>query len=216
MPRVMFRSKKPKRINGKKDMISERELPEKLKKKLSRNLSERRYEHTLGVAYTAACLAMRFGADPLKAEIAGLLHDCAKEFSEKELLKLGEKYGYHFEDYELEAPQVMHAVIGPYIAKDKYGVDDPEILSAIRWHTTGRGDMTLLEKIVFTADYIEPNRFKASNLPEIRTLAFSDLSYCVYRISEDTLSYLRTRGIPVDPMTGECYQWLKENGNHDK
>ena len=93
MPRVMFRSKKPKRINGKKDMISERELPEKLKKKLSRNLSERRYEHTLGVAYTAACLAMRFGADPLKAEIAGLLHDCAKEFSEKELLKLGEKYG---------------------------------------------------------------------------------------------------------------------------
>ena len=194
MPRVMFRSKKPKRINGKKDMISERELPEKLKKKLSRNLSERRYEHTLGVAYTAACLAMRFGADPLKAEIAGLLHDCAKEFSEKELLKLGEKYGYHFEDYELEAPQVLHAVIGPYIAKDKYGVDDPEILSAIRWHTTGRGDMTLLEKIVFTADYIEPNRFKASNLPEIR----------------------RTRGIPVDPMTGECYQWLKENGNHDK
>jgi predicted HD superfamily hydrolase involved in NAD metabolism len=95
-------------------------------------------------------------------------------------------------------------------------VDDPEILSAIRWHTTGRGDMTLLEKIVFTADYIEPNRFKASNLPEIRRLAFEDLSYCVYRISEDTLSYLRNRGIPVDPMTGECYQWLKENGNHDK
>ena len=177
MPRVMFRSKKPKRINGKKDMISERELPEKLKKKLSRNLSERRYEHTLGVAYTAACLAMRFGADPLKAEIAGLLHDCAKEFSEKELLKLGEKYGYHFEDYELEAPQVLHAVIGPYIAKDKYGVDDPEILSAIRWHTTGRGDMTLLEKIVFTADYIEPNRFKASGDPH--TGFFGSFLLCV-------------------------------------
>ena len=197
-------------------MKNDRELPEKLKRKLSRNLSERRYEHTLGVAYTAACLAMRHGGDPLKAEIAGLMHDCAKEFSEKDLLKLGEKFGYSFKPYELEAPQVLHAVIGPFIAKEKYGISDPEILSAIRWHTTGKGDMTLLEKIVFTADYIEPNRCKASNLPEIRRLAFEDLSYCVYRISEDTLSYLRNRGIPVDPMTGECYQWLKENGNHDK
>ena len=89
-------------------MKNDRELPEKLRRKLSGNLSERRYEHTLGVAYTAACLAMRHGVDPLKAEIAGLMHDCAKEFSEKDLLKLGEKFGYSFKPYELEAPQVLH------------------------------------------------------------------------------------------------------------
>ena len=70
-------------------------------------------------------------ADPLKAEIAGLLHDCAKEFSEKELLKLGEKYGYHFEDYELKAPQVLHAVIGPYIAKEKYRAGEGLMLDII-------------------------------------------------------------------------------------
>ena len=200
MPRVMFRSKKPKRINGKKDMISERELPEKLKKKLSRNLSERRYEHTLGVAYTAACLAMRFGADPLKAEIAGLLHDCAKEFSEKELLKLGEKYGYHFEDYELEAPQVLHAVIGPYIAKDKYGVDDPEILAAIRWHTTGKGDMTLLEKIVYLADKIEPSR-NYTDLTPIRTAAEIDLDSAMRMTALAVKNKFVSQGRDIHPMT---------------
>ena len=209
MSRVMFRRKKTKRINGKKDMRSERELPEKLKKKLFRNLSERRYEHTLGVAYTAACLAMRFGADPLKAEIAGLLHDCAKEFSEKELLKLGEKYGYHFEDYELEAPQVLHAVIGPYIAKDKYGVEDPEILSAIRWHTTGKPDMAPLEKIIYLADYIEPTR-DFPGVDTLRGLAYEDLDRALLLGLQMTIEEVRSHGEEpyIDTLTA-C-AWYEE------
>lgn len=193
----------------------DREYFDRIRKKLQKNLSANRYEHTLGVAYTSACLAMRYGADVEKAELAGLLHDCAKEFREKELLKMGEERGHRFTDAELRAPQVLHAVVGPYVAREKYGVEDPEILDAIRWHTTGHGSMTLLEKIVFTADYIEPNRYKADDLPEMRALAFRDLTYCVYRITEDTLDYLDRKGVMTDPMTEQCFLWLKENGNHD-
>ena len=192
-----------------------REEFEKLREKLEKALSAKRYNHTLGVAYTAACLAMRYGVDPEKAELAGLLHDCAKEYSVKEMIEVGERNGLSFTKADLDAPQVLHAVIGPFVAGSRYGVTDPEILSAIRWHTTGHADMTLLEKIIFTADYIEPNRDKAEDLPVVRPLSFRDLTACVFRITEDTLSYLKKKQVPVNPGTMECYEWLKENGTHD-
>ena len=118
---------------------------EKIRQKLEKNLSAPRFEHTLGVAYTAACLAMRFGADMNKAFLAGLLHDCAKEYKEKDLLKMREESGIEPTEAELNAPQVLHAVFGPYVAKKQYAADDPEVLEAIRWHTTGKKDMSLLE-----------------------------------------------------------------------
>lgn len=195
-------------------MVDRAEL-NKIREKLEKSLNAARYQHTLGVAYTAACLAMRHGEDPLAAELAGLLHDCAKEYKTKELLALGRSFGYHFSEEELNAPQVLHAVIGPYVAQEKYHVNAPEILAAIRWHTTGAANMSLLEKIVFTADYIEPNRDQAENLAEMRTLAFCDLTHCVFRIAEDTLMYLEQKGIKADPMTRQCYLWLKENGAYD-
>lgn len=193
----------------------DREDFEKLRNRLEKALSRKRYNHTLGVAYTAACLAMRYGLDPERAELAGLLHDCAKEYSVEEMTEVGEKNGLSFTKRDLEAPQVLHAVVGPFVARDKYGVSDPEILSSIRWHTTGHADMTLLEKIIFTADYIEPNRDKAEDLTIVRPLAFRDITECVFRITEDTLLYLRKKQVPVDPGTQECYDWLKENGIHD-
>lgn len=184
---------------------------EGLRGELEKNLSRARYQHTLGVACTAACLAMRYGADPESAEIAGLLHDCAKEYREKELLFLGREFGLRFSEAEEKAPQILHAIVGPCIARQKYGLDDSEILSAIRWHTTGRAGMSLLEQIVFVADYIEPNRDKDEDLPEIRALAFQDLQECVYRISENTLKYLKKSGAPADPMTEQCFLWFREH-----
>ena len=86
---------------------------EKIRQKLEKNLSASRYQHTLGVAYTAACLAMRYGEDPEKALTAGLLHDCAKEYKEKELLKMAPDAGVVLTKSELNAPQVLHAVLGP-------------------------------------------------------------------------------------------------------
>ncbi|MBQ7536386.1 MAG: bis(5'-nucleosyl)-tetraphosphatase (symmetrical) YqeK [Stomatobaculum sp.] len=190
---------------------------EKIRQKLEKNLSASRYQHTLGVAYTSACLAMRFGADARKALIAGLLHDCAKEYKEKELLKMAPEAGIIFTEEELNAPQVLHAVLGPYVAGKKYSIEDPEILSAIRWHTTGKEDMTLLEQIVFTADYIEPNRDKAPDLPEVRPLAFSDLKLCMLKITEHTLDYLDSKGVKADSNTKNCYEWLKKEkeSEHD-
>lgn len=186
-----------------------------IREKLKKNLSSKRYEHTLGVAYTSACLAMRYGADQYRAELAGLLHDCAKEYKDRELPDICAKSGFQIGAEERQAPQVLHAIYGPYLAKTRYGVTDAEVLDAIRWHTTGKPDMTLLEKIVFVADYIEPNRYKSDNLPVVRPLAFADLTACVYRITEDTLAYLKQRGYYIDRMTESCCKWLKENGTHD-
>lgn len=189
---------------------------EKIRQKLEKNLSASRFEHTLGVAYTAACLAMRFGADMNRAFLAGLLHDCAKEYKEKDLLKMREESGIEPTAAELNAPQVLHAVFGPYVAKKKYAVDDPEVLDAIRWHTTGKKDMSLLEQIIFTADYIEPHRDKARDLPEIRPLAFEDLDLCMLRITEDTLGYLETKGVEADPNTRNCFEWLNSCRNKQR
>ena len=192
---------------------------EKIRQKLEKNLSASRYQHTLGVAYTAACLAMRYGEDPEKALTAGLLHDCAKEYKEKDLLKMAPDAGIVLTEAELNAPQVLHAVLGPYVASKKYNIQDPDILSAIRWHTTGKENMTLLEQIVFTADYMEPNRDKAPDLPEVRPLAFRDLNLCMLMITEHTLEYLDAKGIEADPNTRNCCEWLrkeKESGYDHK
>ncbi len=187
-----------------------------IRKQLEQDLPEDRYQHTLGVEFTAACLAMRYGADVYKAELAGLLHDCAKMYSGQELIRLCAEAGVELTEGEKAAPKVLHAVYGPVLAKQRYGVDDVEILSAIRWHTTGRENMALLDKIIYTADFIEPCREMITILPEIRSLAFKDLTYAVFRIAEETIPYVKMRGLPIDSHTQGCYNWLKENGFHDR
>ncbi len=146
-----------------------------IKKQLHEALDEARYEHTMGVAYTAMCLAMRYGADLRNAEVAGLLHDCAKCVSNSKKIKECEKYGLEITSVEHKSPSLLHAKLGAFYAKEYYGVKEEEVLSAIRWHTTGKPAMTLLEQIVFVADYMEPNRDKAPHLDEIRGLVFRDL-----------------------------------------
>ncbi len=160
--------------------------------KLKTVLKPGRYQHTLGVAETAEKLARRYGASPEAARLAGLLHDCGKEVSDA----LG------------------HAEAGAKLAEQVYGVSDPEILSAIRCHTTGKPAMTLLEKILFVADYIEPGRHEAPHLPRLRKLAFQDLDETVLEISEETLVYLGEAGTAIDPRTQETcdyYRKRKEN-----
>lgn len=182
-----------------------------IKKDLQKLLKPGRYEHTMGVEYTACCLAMRYGADMKKADMAGLLHDCAKYLTSAQKLDYADRYGISVSEYERMNPELLHAKLGAYIARDRYGVDDPDILSAITWHTTGRPDMTLLDKIIFIADYIEPGRFKAGNLDEIRALAFQDLDLCLLKILSDTVSYLETRNIVTDPMTKKTWEYYRDS-----
>ena len=159
-------------------------------KKLKKYLDKDRYIHTLGVMYTAAALAMAHDYDMEQAQMAGLLHDCAKCIPNKKKLKICKKQNIGISSIEKNNPFLLHAKLGAYIAKEKYQIEDEEILSAIRWHTTGKEAMSELEKIVYIADYIEPGRNKAPRLSWIRKMAFEDLDEGMYYILKDSLSYL--------------------------
>ena len=104
---------------------------------------------------------------------------------------------------------LLHAKVGAVYAKDKYGVEDEDILNAITYHTTGRPAMSLLEKIVFIADYIEPYRDPLLNLDEIRKIAYENLDQAIVMISENTLDYLKDIGVAIDTMTNETYEYYK-------
>lgn len=181
-----------------------------LQKKVKHAMDDGRYQHTLGVMYTSAALAMRYGYDLQKAQLAGLLHDCAKCIPNGKKLKLCEKYHIPITDLERRNPFLLHAILGAYLAEHEYGVEDPEILSAIRYHTTGKPEMSLLDKIVYVADYIEPRRNKAKNLCEVRMLAFQDLDEALYRILADTLDYLGSGSGEIDEMSRRAYEYYKE------
>ncbi|SKB70842.1 putative HD superfamily hydrolase of NAD metabolism [Lachnospiraceae bacterium] len=178
-----------------------------IKHKMKKVLDKDRYQHTLGVAYTASCMAMRYGLDPDRLFLAGLLHDCAKNIPNGEKYALCKKYRIELNETEKKAPSLVHAKLGAYLAEHTYGIKDPEIIRAVRNHTTGRPGMSIIEKIIFTADYIELHRDQAPNLPEIRHMAFTDLDDAVLKILSDTLVFLNSKDRPVDPMTKETYDY---------
>lgn len=177
---------------------------------LEQELGYKRFIHTMYVAGTASSLAMCYGADLEKAETAGLLHDCAKCLDLHRMQRLCEKAGLTLSPFEKESGALLHSKAGSVLAKEKYGITDPDLLNAIRYHTTGRPGMSLLEKIIFVADYIEPGRFTAANLSQIRKMAFEDIDEALLKILYDTLVYLHTTGNPVDPMTQKTYEYYKQ------
>lgn len=169
----------------------------------------RRFIHTLGVQYTSASLAMRYGADMDKAQLAGLLHDCAKHMRPEKLLDISKKNSLEISGAQEHTPFLLHGRVGAFLARTKYGIEDEEILNAVEWHTTGHPDMNLLEKIVFVADYIEPNRDRAPNLASLRQISFENLDKAVYLIAEQTLNYLKNAPQDIDEMTQMTYDYYK-------
>ncbi len=174
------------------------------RKHLESKLNPMRYEHSISVSYTCIALAMRYGYDIHKAELAGLLHDCAKRYPDDTLIEKCRKHNISLSREEIAAPAVIHAKYGAWMAEHKYGISDGEILSAIQCHTTGKPDMGMLDKILYIADYIEPRRDKAPDLPRMRYLAFQDLDQTMYEILSGTLAYLKRKGSSVDPMTHQA------------
>ncbi|NLG24720.1 MAG: nicotinate (nicotinamide) nucleotide adenylyltransferase, partial [Clostridiales bacterium] len=142
-------------------------------------LSPSRFLHTISVAVTAVRLAIDHGVDPAKAHLAGMLHDCAKGLDAFQLMRLIRLGGISLDEMEMGMPALLHAPAGVVLARRDYGVTDPEVLSAIRWHTTGRRMMTDLEKVVYLADLIEPTRPNASAIEGLRNLAKVDLDAAV-------------------------------------
>ncbi len=178
--------------------------------KLTKYIDQNRWYHTQGVRYTAASMAMAHGVDLVRAETAGLLHDCAKCIPDSKKIKLCDKNHIAITDVERGNPFLLHSKVGAYIAREKYHVTDEAILDAIRYHTTGRPGMTPLEQIVFIADYIEPRRNKSKHLPEIRKTAFRDLDECCYMILKDMLLYLNSKKGEIDQNTQEAFAFYED------
>lgn len=182
-----------------------------IQNRLKKELNKRRFQHTLGVRYTAAALAMRYNYDIKRAEVAGLLHDCAKCFSNEKLLAKCKKYGIEMSEIEARNPYLLHAKYGAFLAKKVYHIEEEDVLQAIIYHTTGRANMSVLEKIIFIADYIEPNRKEILGLAQVRQSAFEDLDQTMYLILCHTLKYLETEyeKKEIDLNTAQAYEYYK-------
>ena len=177
--------------------LSRKEILRKLKELLDKE----RLNHSLGVAELAVKLAERYGYDPAKAELAGLVHDCAKCMSPAMLMKKIRDYGIELDEVEREYPPLWHAPVSAHLAKREFGVEDEEILRAIRLHTTGDAEMTLLDKIIYVADYADPTRDYPES-EEIREMALKDLDLAWLHTAKRKLIYvIKKEKVLIHPRT---------------
>ena len=186
---------------------------EEIQFELSNVLKKKRLMHTVGVRYTAQAMAMCFDEDMEKAGYAGMLHDCAQYLSDNEMLEACRRYKISMTEAEKKKPSLLHAKVGQVFAREVYGITDDSILSAIRWHTTGKPAMSTLEKIIYIADYIEPNRRPLPQMEQIRNMAFTDLNKTMYMILASTLSYLeesKENNDAIDKYTIDAFDFYKE------
>lgn len=185
---------------------------------LEQNLDEERFAHSIGCAECSVQLAQRFGLDENKAYIAGLLHDCAKCFSKDSMLEIIKKHSENICESEMSNFKTLHAPVSAYVAKVEFGVEDEEILSAIRWHTLGKIEMSEFEKIIFLADKIEPNTRK----PEYRNklLKILDekdgLNLAILSCYKETIKSLVERNLEICQVTIDIYNNLQKISDRDK
>lgn len=186
---------------------------ERVKEQLKSDLKEARYNHVLRVTDETFKLnqLLNLGLDDRKVIMAALLHDCAKNNEEKYFNEFKNKYNLKreevFKDFAL-----THAILGVYVAMEVYGVYDPEILDAIRWHTTGKEDMTLLEKIIFIADFTEPGRnFKESTL--VRNEVLKDLDKGILLCLDVTIEHLIQKHVIINIETLKARNYLLRRVN---
>ena len=170
-------------------------------------LKYKRIPHVLGTEQEAIRLAERYGADVEKARVAALLHDCTKKLDMEQQLALCRQYGIQLDELERRALKLLHAKTGAAIARDVFGVDD-EIYHAIWWHTTGHAGMTLLEKIIYLADYIEPSR-DFPGVDKLRSVCYKDLDEGLLLGLEMTIKEMTDLGNPVHHATIEARDALK-------
>lgn len=176
-----------------------------LRAKVMPYLTEKRVAHVLGCENEAVSLANRWGEDPERAAVAGILHDITKKLSAEEQLKLCEKYGIINDAAEVANPKLLHAKTGAAFARELFGIED-DIYGAIRWHTTGKPDMTLLEKIIYLADFVEPTR-NFPGVEELRELCFEDIDAAMAKGLEMSLEFIRSGGAEPYKDSVEACEW---------
>ena len=183
---------------------------EQMKETLATLLTEHRYTHSLGVVETAVKMARIFGVDSEKTEIAALLHDCAKQIPHPTQLDLCKELGIPLDEVKEKELGLLHAEIGAYMAEHEFGITDTEILDAIRYHTLGRVQMTDMEKILYLADIIEPNRKEFDGINELRALCFENLDRALLYGFGLTISHTNRRGHILHNQTIEAEKYIRE------
>ena len=176
-----------------------------LRERAYKFLKPSRVPHVAGCEHEAVKLAERWGEDPGDAAEAGILHDITKKLTMPEQLKLAEKYGIVFDALERENIKLTHAITGAALSRELFGVME-RVYDAIRWHTTGRPDMTMLEKIIYLADYIEPTRDFPGVAP-LRALSYEDIDAAMALGLRMSLDELRAAGIEPHHCSVEAYRW---------
>jgi nicotinate-nucleotide adenylyltransferase len=177
---------------------------DKIKKRLHYELSPKRFLHTRGVAEEARKLAEVYDADKAAAYLAGLLHDCAKDLGKARSFELCEEYNVELDEVLREQPDLIHSFLGAAVAKHEYGIDDEDILSAIKYHTTGRENMSTLEKIIYLADFFEPSRKPFDGIEQMRALAYSNLDAAMDFALNHTIDYNTKKNRLIHPLSLEA------------
>jgi predicted HD superfamily hydrolase involved in NAD metabolism len=175
---------------------------------VKKQITEHRYEHTLGVLETSLQLAEHYGADSKKAEIAAIFHDYAKFREPEEMAEIIKNVPDIADELLEYHSELWHAPVGAYLVQHEVGITDQEILDAIRYHTTGRVGMSVLEKVVCLADYIEPGRH-FPGVDEVRQLAQKDLNKALAQSLLNTIKFLEKKGQKVYPLTKAAYEDVK-------
>ena len=183
---------------------------EQMREKLGTLLTDHRYTHSLGVVETAVKMAQVFGADIKKTEISALLHDCAKQIPHNTQLEMCREYKIPLDEVKEKELGLLHAELGAYLAEQEFGVTDAEILDAIRYHTLGRANMTTMEKILYLADIIEPNRKDFEGLSELRELCFRDLDKALLFGFGLTIAHTNRRGHILHNQTIDAEKFIRE------
>lgn len=167
---------------------------------LSKTLSENRYIHSINVAFTAEKLAKLYGADPQKAYLAGLVHDCTRE-ADIELQKtMLSSLNIQVDELTFQVKELLHAYTAEYIIRNHFKLDDEEVISAVRFHTTGKENMTILEKAVFLADVVEPGR-SFPGVEYIRQLSMNNMNEAVFAALDSSIKFLIGKRSLIHPNT---------------
>ncbi|MBI5416652.1 bis(5'-nucleosyl)-tetraphosphatase (symmetrical) YqeK [Candidatus Poribacteria bacterium] len=179
------------------------EIQRWLKEKMDENL----YNHSLAVAELAVEIAKRYGADAEKAELAGLIHDCAKTYTPKDQLDFTKAFNITLDDVEKNNPSLLHALVSAEIFEKKFGTVHSSVKRAVKLHTTGDANMEILEKIIYVADSLEPNRHYPG-LVQIREKVRRDLDYTLYLVIQRKLQHTMEKRAQIHPKTITAWNWI--------
>lgn len=196
--------------------MKNRELVEKIKVELQKRVTEKRYIHTLGVVEKALELAEKYSVDSYKIELAGLLHDIAKNMNIDEMKKLCiENFSDEFDREDFEISELLHSFVGYIVAKDEFGIRDKEILEAIKYHTIGKKGLSILGRIIYIADGIEKNRVYP-NVEYLREKVDKNIDIGIIEEIDRKREYLEKNGGKLHKNTLEMREWLKSRIEEEK